>query len=87
MKKWMYSSHVSITFSICANVLIPFLIVCTALSAAPFDQGEAVEQGNNVIDNRSKNCLNSTEFCIPVSLSDLINLGIPKGIIIVSLTA
>ena len=66
---------------------MPFLIVCTALSAAPLDQGEAVEQGANVIDKKSRNCLNSTEFCIPVSLSDRINFGVPNGIMIVSLTA
>ena len=64
-----------------------FLMVWIALSAAPFDHGEAVEHGRNRIPNCSINCLNSEEFCIDVSLSDLMMLGRPKGIRMVSVMA
>ena len=59
--------------------LIAFLMDCTALSAAPLDQGEAVEQGKKLIFSGSRNFLNSIEFAIPDSLSQRKNLGIPKG--------
>ena len=67
--------------------LIAFFIDCTALSAAPFDHGDAVDVGKNFIFNGSMNALNSFEFAIPDSLSHLKYLGTPKGDKIVSLTA
>ena len=67
--------------------LIDFFIDWTALSAAPLDHGEAVEHGKKLIFRGFINLRNSTEFAIPVSLSHRKYFGIPKGAIIVLLTA
>ena len=67
----MFLSHWLGHFSWVTNSFIVRLIDWTARSAAPFDQGEAVEVGKNFIFKGSMNFLNSAELAIPDSLSHL----------------
>jgi hypothetical protein len=53
-----------------------------ARSAAPLDQGAAVETGVQRMSNCLQKTKKSFEFSIAASLSHRITLGSPKGLII-----